>query len=81
MVEMVYFREYFPILQNNYQFLRSIFGHMFSVHFIDSVNKKNYINSLKILKTSTHDFHGDICQFFYQDLFHIANTAYVQNLT
>ena len=30
--------------------------------------------------TSSNDGKNDICQFFYQDLFHIVNTVYVQNL-
>ena len=38
MVEMVYFLEYFFILQNNYLFFRIIFGHLFSVYFADPVS-------------------------------------------
>ena len=29
--------------------------------------------------TSLNDDKSDISQFFYQDLFHIVNTVYVQN--
>ena len=34
---------------------------------------------MTFMKTSSDDDTSDICQFFYQDLFHIVNTAYVQN--
>ena len=30
--------------------------------------------------TSSNDDKSDICQFFYQDLFHVVNTVYVQNI-
>ena len=38
MVEVVYFVEYFFILQNDYYFFRIIFGHLFSVYFADPVS-------------------------------------------
>ena len=76
MVEMVYFLECFLYCEVIISCFRIIFSYMFSVYFADPVNKKKYINSYKTLKTSKRDFHddkSDICQFFYQDLFHIVN--------
>ena len=32
------------------------------------------------MMTWSSDGKSDICQFFYQDLFHIVNTVYVQKL-
>ena len=34
---------------------------------------------MNFMMTSSNDDKSDICQFFYQDLFHIVNTEYVQN--
>ena len=34
---------------------------------------------MTLMMTSSNDEKSDICQIFYQDLFHIANTVYVQN--
>ena len=58
------------------------------MYFADPGNKKKYINSEKTFKRqhmtfmmmSSNDDKSDICQFFYQDLFHIVNIVYVQKL-
>ena len=34
---------------------------------------------MTFMMTSSNDDKSDICQFFYQDLFHIVNTVYVKN--
>ena len=34
---------------------------------------------MTFMMTPSNDDKSDICQFFYQDLFHIVNTVYVQN--
>ena len=34
---------------------------------------------MTFMMTSSNDDKSDICQFFYQDLFHIAKAVYVQN--
>ena len=34
---------------------------------------------MTFMMTSSNDDKSDICQFFYQDLFHIVNTVYMQS--
>ena len=34
---------------------------------------------MTFMMTSSNDDKGEVCQVFYQDLFHIVNTVYVQN--
>ena len=40
---------------------------------------KDYLLRTKITDRDTKESKSDICQFFYQDLFHIVNAVYVQN--
>ena len=35
---------------------------------------------MTFMMTSSNYDKSDICQFFYQDLLHIVNTVYVQNV-
>ena len=35
---------------------------------------------MTFMMTSSNDDKSDICHFFYQDLLHIVNTVYVQNV-
>ena len=35
---------------------------------------------MTFMMTSSNDDKSDICQFFYQDLFHIVNTVYLQDI-
>ena len=34
---------------------------------------------MTFIMTSSNDEKSDICQFMYQDLFHIVNMVYIQN--
>ena len=57
MVKMVYFLEYFFILQNNYYFFRIIFGHLFSVYFAEPVSILVFFSVLNLFFSmyASHD--------------------------